>query len=146
MTADGSTGTQATGSSRSELARLLLARTERLASRLGDVSVAVEIQLLKRELSRGHDVLASRREERDFLSVVTLVEAALASLTWKRYTTEVVDALREAFTSGAREEAFTFSDYDAVRRNFAALGIPTAPSIDLTSVAAAAEDEDDSQA
>src|SRR4051812_44321820 len=86
MTADGTAGTQAKGSARPELARHLLARAERLAPRLGDVSLAVEIQLLKRELSRGHDVLASNREERDFLSVVTLVEAALASLTWKHYT------------------------------------------------------------
>ena len=75
---------------RAELARSLLAQVDRLAARVGDVSLAAEIQLLKRELVRSHPVLSVRREDNNFLSVVTLVEAALASLTWKDYTPVVL--------------------------------------------------------
>jgi hypothetical protein len=116
--------------SRCDLARRLLGCVDRLAGRLGDVSIAVELQLLKRDLARSHDLLASFPSENDFLSVVTLVEAALASLTWKQYTPSILDALRQAFTAGAAETPFSFSDYETVRRQFRTATILTAPLID----------------
>jgi hypothetical protein len=64
------------------------------------------------------------------LSVVTLVESALACLTWKQYTPVVVEVLREAFAAGTRKGAFTFNDYDAIRRLFAEHGIPTISAIE----------------
>jgi hypothetical protein len=115
---------------RADLARQLLARVERLPALLGTVPLATEIQLLKRDLSRGHDVLRPAGET-SYLSVICLVEAALASLTWKQYTPVVIDALREAFTTGTRQEPFTFNDYDAIRRMFGERGISVVPTIDL---------------
>jgi hypothetical protein len=116
---------------RADLARQLLARVDRLATRLGDVSLAAEVQLLKRELVRRHAILSDRPEDNNFLSVITLVEAALASLTWKAYTPGVLDGLRRAFSGAVREGEFTFEEYDAIRRQFKSSGIPTAPTIDL---------------
>jgi hypothetical protein len=97
------------------------------------VPLATELRLLKRDLSRGHEVLRSAGEA-NFLSVVTLVESALACLTWKQYTATVVDALHQSFAAGMCEEPFTFADYDAVRRLFVERGIPTVPAIDLQSL------------
>jgi hypothetical protein len=131
---------------RADLARQLLARVDRLAPRLADVTLAAEIQLLKRDLVRGHVILSARPEDNNYLSVVTLVEGALGSLTWKAYTPGVLDALRRAFAAGTGEGEFTFEAYDAVRRDFRASGIPTGPTIDLTSSVAEAEDEDGPQA
>ena len=131
---------------RADLARQLLARVERLVPRLGEVSLAAEVQLLKRELARGHAVLNAHPDDNNFLSVVTLVEAGLASLTWKGYTPEVLDALRRAFSPGVGEGDFTFEQYDAVRRHLKASGIPTGPVIDPASSAAEAEGEDGQQA
>jgi hypothetical protein len=113
---------------------------------LGAVSLAAGVQLLKRERARGHAVINVRPEENNFLSVVTLVEAAPASLTWKGYTPEVLDALRRAFCAGVAEGEFTFEQYDAGRRHFKASGIPTGPIIDPASPAAGAEGEDGRQA
>jgi hypothetical protein len=115
---------------RADLALQLLARVERLPPLLGTVPLATEIQLLKRDLSRGHDVLRPA-DETSFLSVVCLAEAALASLTWKQYTSGIVDDLREAFTAGTRQGPFTFDDYDRVRRLFLERGINVLPTIDL---------------
>ena len=126
---------------RTDLARQLLDRVERLSALLVAVPLATEVQLLKRDLSRGHDVLRSAGET-NFLSVVTLVESALAGLTWKRYTPEVVDALRQAFGAGARQSPFTFSDYEVVRRLFKERGIPTVPPIDLEALQPEDLDED----
>jgi hypothetical protein len=92
---------------RADLARQLLARVERLAPRLGDVSLAAEIQLLKRDLVRGHAIFSARPEDNNYLSVVTLVEGALASLTWKGYSPAVLDALRRVFAAGVSEGDFT---------------------------------------
>jgi hypothetical protein len=115
---------------------------ERLAPRLGDVSLAAEVQLLKRELVRGHAVLSAHPEDNNYLSVITLVEGALASLTWKGYTAGVLDALRRAFAAGAREGEFPFEAYDAIRRDFKTSDLRTGLTIDLASPAVDAEDED----
>jgi hypothetical protein len=88
-------------------------------------------------------VLPARPEDNNFLSVVTLVEASLASLTWKDYTPEVLDALRGAFSAGLGAGEFTFEMYDGIRRHFKASGIPTGPTIAL---AAHDEDQDVQQA
>jgi hypothetical protein len=69
-----------------------------------------------------------------------LCKAALAPLSWKAYTPRVLDALGQAFTAGTRQGPFTLADYDAVRRHFAAAGVPTVPVIDLT---ATVPDDDD---
>jgi hypothetical protein len=127
---------------RADLARQLLARVDRLESLLGTVPLATEVQLLKRDLSRGHELLRPAGET-NYLSVVVLVEAALAGLTWKQYTPEVVDALRRAFTTGTRQGALTFDDYDAVRRLFRERSISVVPTIDLDALGP--EDLDDGQ-
>jgi hypothetical protein len=111
---------------RDDVARQLLSRVDRLAAVLDDVSFTAELQLLKRDLARGHEALASPADNH-YRSVVTLVEAALACLTWKAYTPAVLEALRLALAAGARDGPFTFADYDAVRRHLAAAGICTVP-------------------
>ncbi len=108
---------------RPEFSRQLLVPVDRLEARLGDVSLATEIQLLKRELARGHAVLT--RPEDNYLSVVCLVEAALASLTWKLYTPVVLAALR---------------------RHFRESDVPVGPTIALDPPDAEAEGEDGPQA
>ena len=115
---------------RTDLASRLLTRVERLPALLGTVPLATEVRLLKRDLARGHPVLRAVGED-NFLSVLVLVEAILAGLTWKLYTPEVVDALREAFAAGTREEAFTLGDYDAISRRLMERGFTSVPTINL---------------
>ncbi len=142
MTPDGAVQTQQGPRTRADLARQLFVRAERLPGLLGTVPLATELQLLKRDLSRGHDILRTAPSEVNFLSVVTLVESALACLTWKQYTPEVVDAIRRAFASGTRPGPFTFADYDAVRRHFDERGIPATPAVDLESLTPKDLDDD----
>jgi hypothetical protein len=59
--------------SRADVARQLLACLERLAAQLGDVSLADEMQVLKREPAHGHAILSAPPEDNTYLSVVTLV-------------------------------------------------------------------------
>jgi hypothetical protein len=145
MSTDVGQVTEQQPATRGDLARQLLARVDRLVPRLNNVSLAAEVQLLKRELARGHRVLSPQPEDNNFLSVITLVEAALASLTWKGYSPKVLDALRQAFSAGLHEGEFTFEEYDVIRRHFKASSIPTGPTIDVSSPDLE-EDEDGPQA
>jgi hypothetical protein len=145
MTTDATVGIQQHVPSRPELARQLLARADRLAPRLGDISFAAELQLLKRELARGHRLLSSP-EDTNYLSVVTLVEGALASLTWKKYTPQILDALRLAFSAGTHEAPFTFEQYNAIRQHFKTSGIAIGPILELTPSTLESEDEDGKEA
>ena len=63
---------------------------DRLESVLGDEAFTAELQLLKRDLARGHELLAPA--DKDYRSVLTLVEGALACLTWKAYTPATLEA------------------------------------------------------
>ena len=73
------------GRVRSELARDLVKRVDQLLLLVGDVSLATHIGLLKHDLSRCHDALKPPLSETNYLSIVTLVEAAMAQLKWKQY-------------------------------------------------------------
>jgi hypothetical protein len=110
----------------------LFTQLERLPPKLGNLALGVETQLRKRELSRGHHVLRDWPGENAFLSVITLVEAALAALTWKQYTPEIIDVVRQAFQAGVQPGAFTAREYDSIRRSFNAQRLQTSPTIDLT--------------
>lgn len=134
MTIDASQHALKEVQSQSELVSRLLVRLDRLEGCLGDVSLAAELQLLKRDLARLHALLSSNVGNINYLSIVTLVEAALASLAWKAYTPQILNVLRQALYLGSQVEPLAFEDFNRVRHQFASAGIPTVPRIDLTSL------------
>src|SRR5439155_11316171 len=87
----------------SELARDFIRAVDDLFPLVGDVALATNLQLLKRDLSRCHDVLREHPTESDFLSIVTLVESAMAQLKWKQYTKPQLKAIRQVFDMGYRQ-------------------------------------------
>ncbi len=105
---------------RSELARDLLGRTEQMMPLIGDPGLAVNIRLLKKDLAGCHDRLKDSPSESDFLSVVTLVESAIATRKWKEYTRDFLEQIRSAIDIGYRQSHVGFEDYDQVRRQFLA--------------------------
>jgi hypothetical protein len=116
---------------RSELARDLLQRIDQLIPLLGDISLATNIELLKRDLSHCHDVLKAHPSESDFLSIITLVESAMAQTKWKQYNRLQLEAIREACDIGYRQVQVRFSDYVKARELVAAKALETTPRIDL---------------
>lgn len=122
------------GRVRSEAARDLVRRVDQLLPLVEDVSLAANIQLLKRDLSRCHDLMKGRTGESDFLSIVTLVESAMAQLKWKQYTREKLEAIRQALDIGYRKVRVRFDDYEEARRLLASSGVDAAPRIDLESL------------
>jgi hypothetical protein len=119
---------------RSELARELLNRVDGLLALVGDVSLAAHVGLLKRDLSRCHDALHPLPAESNFLSIVTLVESAMAQLKWKDYTKAQLEAIRAVFDVGYRRPRVRFEDYEAARSQLAQKKVEATPRIDLESL------------
>jgi hypothetical protein len=116
---------------RSELARDLIERVSQLRPLVGDVSLATNIGLLKRDLTRCHDALKNYPAERNYLSIVTLVESAMAQLKWKQYTGQQLEAIRQALDIGYRQVKVGFADYEKARTLFSQQNVDATPRIDL---------------
>ena len=119
---------------RSELARDLVQRVNQLEQLFGDVALAAHIGLLKRDLSRCHDALKGHPGESNFLSIVTLVESAMAQLKWKQYTQTQLESIRQALDIGYRKVRVRFEDYEIACSLLADKDVDTTPRIDLDSL------------
>lgn len=119
---------------RSELARDLVQRVDELLPLLGDVSLATHIGLLKRDLSQCHDALRDHPGESNYLSIVTLVESAMAELKWKQYGKPQLDTIRQALDIGYRQVRVHFDHYEKARTLFSQQSVHSTPRIDLESL------------
>jgi hypothetical protein len=119
---------------RSELARDLLGRTEQMMPLVNDPALAVNIRLLRKDLAGCHDRLKDSPSESDFLSLVTLIESAIATRKWKEYTQDLLEQIHSAIDIGYRKSHVRFEDYDQVRRQFLAGSAGASPRIDLQSL------------
>lgn len=125
---------------RSELCRAVLARLRRLAAVIGENSAAGHLELLKRELSHCHDALLHRESENNFLSIVTLVEGALASQRWNKITSVDIELFRSIIEIGYEKVSVEHDDYLHAVESLRNQKIRFVPEIDL-----AAFDEDDGE-
>lgn len=122
------------GRIRSELARDLVQRIDELVPLLGDVSLATHIGLLKRDLSRCHEILKAHPGEGDYLSIVTLVESALARMKWKQYCKLQLETIRQVLEVGYRQVRVRFEDYENARAQLSRQHVDSTPRIDLESL------------
>jgi predicted DNA-binding antitoxin AbrB/MazE fold protein len=118
------------GAMRRELARRLAHRTQQLLSLVGDVALSPNLQLLKRELAQGHELLGGSAGEEGFLSPIVLVESALVSTTWKQLTRQHLEAIRDVFLLG-ETAPIRFEDQEQARHLLRTAGLATLPQIDL---------------
>jgi hypothetical protein len=119
---------------RSELARDLVQRVNQLLPLVGDVALATYVGLLKRDLSRAHDLLKGHPSESNFLSIVTLVESTVAQLKWKQYTDSQLEAIRHVLDMGYRQVQIGFTEYETARNLFSQKSLDATPRIDLDSL------------
>ncbi len=116
---------------RRELADRLTRLAKRVMDSRGKTRMAADVEVLKHELSRCHDVLGGSRSESNFLSIVTLVEACLASMDWKNASKEQLAEILKVLSTGCSDAHVTFEDFDHVSRVFRTSGLRTMPSFDV---------------
>lgn len=119
---------------RSERARDLVQRVDQLLLLVGDVSLASHLGLLKRDLSECHGALKDHPSESNYLSIVTLIESAIAQLKWKQYTRPQLAVIRQALDIGYRQVRVRFEDYEKARILFSQNHVDATPRIDLESL------------
>lgn len=112
---------------RKKVAEKLSAALGRLLASYGTLKASVALELLKRELSRSHDVLRSLPSEADFLSLVVLAEMVLGGKPCKQLTREELTALRSTLAIGTTEPRVTFNHYNRAFRRFNASGGAVGP-------------------
>jgi hypothetical protein len=98
----------------------------------GTIAMAADVQLLKRELSRAHTLLGASRSESNYVSIITLVEATLASLDWKTATEQQLLQVQKALEVGGDSSTVTFDDFNKQRRLFRGNDLPTFPKFDFS--------------
>ncbi len=116
---------------RQEVAERLVALMERVIKSHLNVSMAANLQVVKRELSRCHDVLGSSRHESDYLSIITLVEANLACMDWKSATRRQLEQIKQSLAVGCEERHVTFDHYSRAVRRLRRFGLPTMPTFEV---------------
>lgn len=120
-----------TAEQRREMAGRLCELMTRVVSNCGRVRMAADIELLKRELARCHEVLGQTGLESDYVSIITLVEASIASMDWKHATKDQLRRVNEILTVGRDTTPVTFDHFNKALKVLRGHMLPTGPSFEI---------------
>jgi hypothetical protein len=95
---------------RKDLAQAILTALGRLVRDLDTPGKATNLALLKRELSKAHQ-LADWQSEAAYRSIVTLAENALAAVPWTEIDGRLLNLLQERLKVGLEDRPVTTEDY-----------------------------------
>jgi hypothetical protein len=134
--------TEAAAALRREIAERVSKAVGKVMSSCGTVRMAADLELLKRELSRCHDVLRPHPTEGDFLSIVVLVESELGIKPWRDISKQELAALKSAIDLGVKLPRVTFDEFNRTFRTLNASGWATGPKLELGEVGEDLEEEE----
>jgi len=100
---------RAARSQRKDLAEAIMTALRRLIRDLDTPGKATNLALLKRELSKAHDLAV--RSEAPYRSIVTLAENALAAVPWTEIDAGLLNLLQEQLKLGLEDRPVTTDDY-----------------------------------
>lgn len=117
---------------------------EDVIASVGKAKMTTELQLLRRELARSRPQIRELRAERDYLSIVSLVEASLKNVNWKEVSKPQLEQIRESLTIGASNGPVSYSEVSRQARLLRSRGFQTLPvfEFDINDV----EGEEESEA
>lgn len=116
---------------RAAVATRLAAMVEDVIASVGKVAMTTELQLLRRELARSRSQIRELRTERDYLSILTLVEASLKNVSWKELARPELEQIRESLTIGASDGPLSYSEVSRQARLLRSRGFQTLPVFEL---------------
>lgn len=127
----GSVVAEAAASERQKIAREITDAAKRTVSNHGSIKLAASLQLLRRALSKCHDVLRDRKSESDYLSIVVLAERVLSQEKWQGITKDTLQQLKTALALGETAPRITYDDFNQVFRQLNATGSLSGPALDF---------------
>jgi hypothetical protein len=127
---DGPSEAELAMTERVKIAKRITEAVGRMIPHVGTVKLTALLQLLKRDISRCHDLLRDKRSETDYVSVVAIVENALAGTNWKQLTEKSLERLKSALAVGEVRRRVTYTDFKRVRDELIAGGLLGGPAFD----------------
>jgi hypothetical protein len=122
---------EAAAAERQKIAKEISDATKRAVASHGTVRFASSLQLLRRALSKCHDVLRDRKSESDYLSIVVLAEKALSQEKWREISKDTLQQLKTALVHGETAPRVTYDDFNRVFRLLNATGSFSGPALDF---------------
>jgi hypothetical protein len=126
-----SIATQKAADARKAIAREIGDAAKRAVSSHGSVKLTTALQLLRRSLSRAHDVIGNCKSEADFLSIVVLAETAINGKKWSELSKDVLQKIKAVAEGGEKQERVTYDDFNQVFRLLNASGLVSGPVLDF---------------
>ncbi len=124
-------GNRKARATRIELARKLSSLAEHLLENRGKAQMTADLLLLKRELAGAHAVLRNLRSERDYLSVISLIEAGLQNVNWKVVSREELSLIHTCLWIGVEDTQVDFDDVNASAKRLRGAGVSTLPVFEI---------------
>jgi hypothetical protein len=128
---------------RRKVAEALVPLADRAKRAHGSIRLNTELQLLRRELSRAHDVLQTRPSETDYLSIVVLVEEALVGKKAREVTQDTLRVAAEILNYGLVKQSVSYDDFNIAFRKMNAPGHLIGPEVNLDGTEEKETDERD---
>jgi hypothetical protein len=116
---------------RKALAREIGDAAKRAISSYGSVKLATAIQLLRRSLSKAHQVIGERKSEADFLSIVVLAETAISGKKWNEMGKDIFQKIKDAAAIGETQSRVTYDDFNRVFRVLNATDSISGPALNF---------------
>jgi hypothetical protein len=114
---------------RRELAQAIVTALRRLIRDLDTPGKATNLALLKRELSKAHE-LAAWGSEAPYRSIVTLAENALGAVEWTEIDAGLLNLLDERLKLGLEDRPLTTDDYLQTSRILGDSRYPLGPTFE----------------
>lgn len=120
---------EAARSQRKHLAETILTALARLLRDVDTPAKATSLTLLRRELSKGHQ-LADHRSEAPYRAIVALAENALAAVPWTEIDARLLNLLRGQLKLGLEDRPITTEEYLQTSRLLADNRCPLGPTFE----------------
>lgn len=122
---------QSAAENRKKIAQEIGEAAKRAISSHGSVKLATALQLLRRSLSKAHDVIGEDKTEANFLSMVVLAETAVSCRKWNDLGKEVFQHIKSVATIGETQHRVTYDDFNQVFRVLNANDLISGPYLDF---------------
>jgi hypothetical protein len=126
-----SVAAEAAAVERKKIAKEITDAAKRVVGNHGTIKLATSLQLLRRALSKCHDILRDRKTESDYLSIIVLAEKVLSQEKWRALSKDVLQQLKAALAIGEANDRVTYDDFNRVFRLLDATGSVSGPVLDF---------------
>jgi hypothetical protein len=116
---------------RSEIANRLVSLANNAAKSVGKAKLSADLQVLRRALAQARPELRALGTERDYLSIISLIESGLTNTDWKSLSAPRLKHLAESLAIGTSTQPLNYDMVIRQAKGLRARAIQTLPVFDI---------------